>query len=1028
MMRIVMVRECPMHAHDNETAIDRASGRRYWRGLEELCATPEFREYVDREFPGQAGQWTDPVTRRQFLMLMGASFALAGVGGCSPRPAPAEKIMPYVRQPEGMVQGKPMYFATAMTLGGAALGLVVESHEGRPTKVEGNPQHPASLGATDVFAQASILGLYDPDRSKSVTYRGRPRAWSEFVQQLQSAISEQRKRRGSGLRIMTETVVSPTLASQLETLLADKELAEAKWYQFEPAANDAAYEGARQAFGEPINTLYQFVNADVVLALDADFLACGPAHVRHVREFANRRRVRVAGGGLEQASMNRLYVVEPILTPTGATADHRLPLAARRVGDLARAVAVELGVSGVVQAVGLDERERKWAAATARDLRAHAGRCIVLTGEAQPAGVHALVHAMNAALGNHGKTITFTQPVAARPVNHLREIQDLTTDLDAGRVELLIILGGNPAYSAPGDLNFAERLRKMPAGSRVHLGQYQDETAVLCDWHIPEAHYLESWSDTRSFDGTASIVQPLIEPLYNGRSAHELLALVTESSARPSLEIVRAYWSEHHKGKDFERFWRRALREGVVPDSAFAARTVSLRDDWHKQSEPTLASVGLEIVFRADPTLHDGRFANNGWLQELPKPVTRLTWDNAAILSPKTAEKLGVTLRFGSHGGERGESLVDMVELRYRGGTLKMPAWIVPGCADDSVTVHFGHGRTRAGHVGTGAGFNVYGLRTSSAPWFDTGLGLQKLDEKFTLAAVQMHHAMESRAPVRSADLNEFKRDPGFAKRKEEGLEEKAGGDRRLRPLTMYPPKPYDGYKWGMLIDLTTCVGCSACVVACQSENNIPVVGKTEVTRGRELHWLRIDRYFSGPMNDPQTHFQPVPCMHCENAPCEVVCPVNATVHSDDGLNDMVYNRCVGTRYCSNNCPYKVRRFNFLQYSDYATESLKLMHNPQVTVRSRGVMEKCTYCVQRIRNAEITAEREGRRIHDGEIQTACQQACPAQAIVFGDLNDSKSRVLLGKKEPHEYGLLAELNTAPRTTYLAQLKNPNPEAP
>jgi molybdopterin-containing oxidoreductase family iron-sulfur binding subunit len=1015
-----------MHAHDSEMPVEAATGRRYWRSLEELCATPEFRAHIEREFPEQASQWNDPVTRRQFLMLMGASFALAGITGCSPRPAPAEKIMSYVRQPEGMVPGRPTYYATAMTLGGAALGLIVESHEGRPTKVEGNPQHPASMGATDLFAQASILDLYDPDRSKSVTYHGRPRAWSEFVQQFQAAIADQRKRRGSGLRILTESVVSPTLAWQLETLLADKDLAEAKWYQFEPTANDAASEGSRQAFGEPVNALYHFADADVVLALDADFLACGPAHVRHVREFANRRRIRVAEGGPDQASMNRLYVVEPALTPTGATADHRLPMTARRIGELARAIAVELSVSGVVKPVGL-ERERQWAGAVARDLRKHAGRSVVLAGEGQPAGVHALVHAINAALGNHGKTITFTQPLATRPVHHLKQIQELTTDLEAGRVDLLVILGGNPAYTAPADLNFAERLRKMPAGSRVHLGQYQDETAVLCDWHIPEAHYLESWSDTRAFDGTASIVQPLIAPLYNGRSAHELLALFTESSVRPSLEIVRDYWRERHEGSDFETFWRRALREGVIPDSAFAKRTVSLREDWHKQSESSLASVGLEIVFRADPTLYDGRFANNGWLQELPKTILRLTWDNAAILSPRTAEKLDLSQRFGAHGGERGEVRVDMVELRYRGGTLKMPAWIVPGCADDSVTVHLGHGRTRAGHVGTGAGFNVYPLRTISAPGFDTGLGLQKLDETFTLAGVQMHHNMESRAPVRSATLDEFKRNPSFAKQNEE-TPGRSQSDRRLHPLTMYPQKPYDGYKWGMLIDLTTCVGCSACVVACQSENNIPVVGKTEVTRGREMHWLRIDRYFSGPMHDPQTHFQPVPCMHCENAPCEVVCPVNATVHSDDGLNDMVYNRCVGTRYCSNNCPYKVRRFNFFQYSDYATESLKLMHNPQVTVRSRGVMEKCTYCVQRIRSAEITAEREGRRIHDGEIQTACQQACPAQAIVFGDLNDPKSRVLLGKKEPQEYGLLADLNTFPRTTYLAQIKNPNPEVP
>jgi molybdopterin-containing oxidoreductase family iron-sulfur binding subunit len=1052
-----MARECPSRKQSTgplpASFVERlagASGRRYWRSLDELCETEEFREYLEREFPEQASTWTDPVTRRQFLMLLGASLALAGVSGCSPQPAPAEKIMPYVRQPEGLVPGKPLYFATSMILGGGALGLIVESHEGRPTKIEGNPHHPACLGATDLHAQAAILGLYDPDRSKSVTYRGQPRGWSEFVQEFQVALAQQRRKRGAGLRILTEWVCSPTLAWQLDTLLSDKELSEAKWYQFEPLTSDGAHEGSRQAFGELVNPVYDFEAADIILALDSDFLACGPGHVRYVHDFANRRRIRVNpsdSSTIGKATMNRLYVVEPTMTTTGSMADHRLALSAARVQDLASAVAAELGVKETPQPRDLSELERKWASAVARDLQQHKGRSLVLTGDGQPAAMHALVHALNHALDNFGKTVRFTQSIAPRPVNPFSQIEELKREMEAGQVELLVILSGNPAYTAPANLEFARHLRNMPKRSlRVHLGQYQDETAILCDWHIPETHFLETWSDGRAFDGTASIVQPLIAPLYHGHSAHELLAVFTESSMRPGLELVREYWRTQHKGRDFESFWRLSLQQGVVPDSAFPTRTIKLRDDWHRGQETTQPGSGMEIIFRPDPALLDGRFANNGWLQELPRPVSRLTWDNAALISPKTAEKLGLDQTFGPHGGERGEARVSMVDLSYRGQTLRLPAWIMPGHADDAVTVWLGHGRTRAGRVGTGVGFNVYPLRHSSALWFDSGLQVTKTSERYTLASVQMHHNMQSRAPVRAATLDEFKKNPRFAKEEmpaahaeqpevqaeipgtKPNQPEKARQDSRLVPLTMYPGHPYDGYKWGMLIDLNTCVGCSACVVACQAENNIPIVGKTEVTRGREMHWLRIDRYFSGPIEAPETHFQPVPCMHCEDAPCELVCPVNATVHSQDGLNDMVYNRCVGTRYCSNNCPYKVRRFNFFQYADYATGSLKLMHNPQVTVRSRGVMEKCTYCVQRIRNAEITAEREGRRIRDGEVQTACQQVCPAQAIIFGDLNDRKSRVLAGKQQPQEYALLAELNTMPRTTYLAQLKNPNPEVP
>lgn len=1074
----------PQHRDDSQ---DRrgADGPPLWQGLEELTASAEFQEYLRREFPDHAETWTDPVTRRRFLTLMGASLALAGLGGCSARPAPLEQIMPYVHQPESLVPGRPLFFATSMPLAGLATGLLVESHEGRPTKVEGNPAHPASLGATDLFSQASVLDLYDPGRSQAVAYRGRPRGWNEALGEMRAALERQRARRGAGLRILTGAVASPTLAEMLtgeRGLL--KELPEARWYQYEPAGCDQVMAGARRAFGQPVNTYYDFRKADVILSLDADFLACGPAHLRYTHDFAVRRRVRTKAEP-PQLGMNRLYVVESTLTSTGAKADHRLPLRAGRVEDFARAVAAQLGVAGAPAPAQPFPDLAGWIEAVSRDLQDHRGACVVIPGEHQSPAVHALAHALNHHLGNAGQTVFHTRPVEARPANGMEELADLVEDMKEGRAELLVILGVNPVYSAPADIEFGKHLEAMGQRLidgkwrplRVHLGLYQDETAVRCDWHVPEAHYLESWGDARAFDGTASIIQPLIEPLYAGRSAYELIAALTAQPERTGYDLVRDTWRRHWRAAggsgDFEQFWQGALQEGVVPDTRFPMQTVSLSAAWAREerAEPGEKGGPLEIVFRPDPTLFDGRFANNAWLQELPKPVTKLTWDNAALMSPATARKYQLSQTYGSHGGEHGEALVDVVNMTYRGRTVVAPVFIVPGHPDDTVTVYLGHGRERAGEVGTGTGFDANDVRTSAAPWFDAGLELRKRPgAQYTLACTQLHHRIKDdeqavRRAVRAATLAEFREHPEFAKGTGgsahdagHAVEERVPGhegtqappaDRRLTPLTLYPEYDYSPpkYRWAMAIDLTACVGCSACVVACQAENNIPVVGKEEVTRGREMHWLRIDRYYEGEPAAPRVHFQPVPCMHCENAPCELVCPVKATVHSGDGLNDMVYNRCVGTRYCSNNCPYKVRRFNFLQYADYATESLKLLHNPDVTVRTRGVMEKCTYCVQRIRAAEIeaekrtVAERERRRkdgldpdavevwrearVRDGEVVTACQAACPAGAIVFGDLNDPNSAVARLKAEPLEYGLLAELNTQPRTTYLAELRNPNP---
>lgn len=979
-----------------------ARGPAYWRSLEELADTEEFQALLSREFPENASEWMDPVSRRGFLKLMGASFALAGLTACTGQPD--QRIVPYVKTPEEIVPGRPLFFATAMPFQGYALGLLAESHEGRPTKVEGNSQHPASLGATDAFAQASILTLYDPDRSQAITNLGSISSWNAFSAALGAELEQQQPRRGAALRVLTETVTSPTLAAQLRALLA--KYPAAKWHQYEPATRDNARLGARLAFGEFVETHYRLDRADVILALDADFLVAGPGSVRYARDFAERRKIRG-----REARMNRLYVVESTPSITGAVADHRLPLRAGEVEPFARAVAQGLGVVGGAAEGKPSGRDAKWVAAVVADLRAHRGSSLVIPGDGQPPVVHALAHAMNHALGNAGATVIHTDPVEANPVDQRESLRDLVRDMEAGAVDVLLILGGNPAFTAPADLHFAERLSKVKL--RVHLGLYEDETARLCQWHIPEAHYLESWSDARAYDGTATILQPLIAPLYGGKSAHEILAKVLGQDGRSGYDIVRDSWKGQRRSRDFEGYWRAALHDGLIEGTALPPRSVSLKKGFGdketggpgdkgtgRQGEPG----GLEIVFRPDPTIWDGRFANNGWLQELPKPLSKLTWDNAALLSPATAERLGLASE-------------DVVELQHAGRVVRAPVWILPGHAPDSVTVHFGHGRTRAGRVGTGTGFNAYTIRTAAAPWFASGLAIRKTGARYPLVSTQLHQSMQGRALVRAATVAEYQKHPEFAREM---------GEEPTRDLSLYPGFKYEGYAWGMAIDLNACTGCNACVVACQSENNSPIVGKDQVSRGREMHWIRIDRYYQGNLENPEVHHQPVMCMHCENAPCEAVCPVAATNHSAEGLNDMVYNRCVGTRYCSNNCPYKVRRFNFLQYQDFDTPSLKLMRNPNVTVRSRGVMEKCTYCVQRINARKIEAEKTGRPVKDGEILTACQQACPTQALVFGNINDPASRVAALKAEPRSYGLLAELNTRPRTSYLARVRNVNPE--
>ncbi len=987
------------------------TGARYWRSLDELAETEEFQEFLHREFPRAASEWADGPSRRTFLKLMGASLALAGVGisGCS-QEGSVEKIVPYVRMPEEIVPGKPLKYATAITLGGFATGVVVESHEGRPTMLEGNDKHPDSLGAINPYVQASLLGLYDPDRSQVVTRAaGLSRGISTydmFVTAAVKALDAQRPKKGAGLRILTETVTSPSLGRLLNILLA--EFPEAQWHQYEPAGGNAARLGAQLAFGQDVATRYHFDKADVILALDADFLSRGPGHLRYAREFGTRR---------EPPAMNRLYVVESTPTITGGMADHRLPLPARRIEDFARALAQAVGVKveGTVAGQG------SWLAPLARDLQAHKGACLVVAGEAQPPAVHALAHALNQALGNVGTTVEYTAPVEEKPVDQQESLATLAKAIEGGKVEALLVLGGNPVYNAPADMDFANYLGRIPF--TVHLSPYEDETSYACLWHVPAAHELEAWGDALASDGTATIQQPLIAPLYGSHSALEVLAALLRHPSRSGYEIVRDTWRQRKSDGDFETFWRTALHDGVVAGTALPAKDVKLKDDL-AFAPPKSAGDGLELTFPVDPTIGDGRAANNGWLQELPKPITKLAWGNAVLISPKTAARL----RVGSE---------DVVVIRSQGREAEAPVWVLPGQPDDSITLTLGHGRTRAGRVGNRVGANAYNLRRSDAPWFATGVELVPKGRTQTVPCTQNHRPVEKtrqehrddliegdyahkREIFRFATLADFIKDPHFAH--EHKHEEKPG-----EAETMYNDNfPYNGHAWGMTVNLNTCIGCNSCVIACQAENNIPVVGAEQVVLGREMHWIDLDRYYHGNLDNPDTYFQPRFCMHCENAPCELVCPVAATVHDAEGLNNMVYNRCVGTRYCSNNCPYKVRHFNFLQFADQTTPSLKLLNNPNVTVRARGVMEKCTYCVQRINAARYAAEEKGQPIKDGDIVMACQAACPTQAIVFGDINDKGSRVSKAKADPRNYGMLAELNTKPRTTYLAKLRNPNPE--
>ncbi|HEY3939528.1 MAG TPA: TAT-variant-translocated molybdopterin oxidoreductase [Bryobacteraceae bacterium] len=953
-------------------------GPAFWRTLDEAAESEDLREYIEQEFPGLSGQIPQGVDRRSLLKVMAASLAMAGAAACTKQPK--ELIVPYVRQPENLIPGTPLFYATAMPTGGYARGLLVESHLNRPTKVEGNPDHPASLGSTTIFEQASILNLYDPDRSENVLYEGRLSTWSEFTGKFITEAQELATRKGEGLAILTGVTTSPTLLSQMKAL--QTQWPTAKWYVHEPSVNPAIASAAKKIAGRPALLTYDISKADVIVNLGSDFLNNGPAAMMYARQFGKRRSVT------DNPNPCRMYAIESAPTVSGSLADHHFTV---KCGDIP-AIAYQLAKAVGVAAPDAPGTAPAWLGAVAQDLTNSKGRSLVIPGEFQPESVHLAAHLINAALGNADIVYAGLEP------DNTYALDDLTTDLNNGHVETLLILGPNPVYTAPASLDFETAIRK--ARLVVRLGQFFDETSRWSHWHIPEAHYLETWSDSRAFNGTITIQQPLIEPLYNGKSAHEVLTILLGKPDQSSHEVVKAYWQEQNKAGDFDTLWKTSLHNGWVEGTA-----VSPMNGGAAVSLPALetpSGSGFEVVLRPDPTIGDGSWANNGWLQELPKPQSKTTWDNIVYISPKDATKMNVTLG-------------DMLRVTVAGKSTVGPAFIMPGHAENSITVFFGYGRTGSGRVGNRIGYNAYLIQDAASPYLLFG-SIEKTGEHYRIANVQETQTMAGREPVREANIAEFREHPDFPTMYEKPLPPAE---------TLYAGHwSYTGYKWGMAIDLSICTGCSACIIACQAENNIAVVGKDQVARGRHMHWIRVDRYYSGNLDEPEMYNQPVPCMHCEDAPCEVVCPVGATTHSSEGINQMIYNRCVGTRYCSNNCPYKVRRFNFYLYSDWNTESEYGMRNPDVTVRSRGVMEKCSYCIQRIQETKIKTEKEDRRVRDGEILTACQQVCPTQAITFGDLNDPGSRVTKLQASKRNYGLLDDLNTRPRTTYLGYVRNPN----
>jgi molybdopterin-containing oxidoreductase family iron-sulfur binding subunit len=1043
-----------------------------------VTEAPEFRQWLEREFPRGASEWTDPVSRRHFVKIMSASFLLAGMGlagsGCR---RPVEHLEPFGKQPENYVYGTSQYYATAMATRGGAVPLLARSYEGRPVKLEGNALFPGGNGGTDRWAQAAILNLYDPDRARRFIRGGNNATPDAAFDRLRELSKRAEATGGEGLSFLLERNTSPS-RMRMQKLIAGK-FPKARWYVYEPVDLDVHRRAASTAFGASVKPIFKYDAAKVILSLDGDFIGSEEDAHDNIRRFTQGRRVEKPSD-----SLNRLYAVETLMSLTGMAADHRMRVAPSVIPRVALAFASE-----ILKQAGLDAPEvpagvnPKWISECAKDLLAHPGESLVVAGYRQPPAVHVLAQAMNAALGNIGKTVVFLDAAAIEG-----GISDLAKSLNAGEVETLVILGGNPVYNAPADLDWTRAQGR--AKSVVRLGYYEDETFEAArrdaDWHLPAAHFLESWGDALTSEGVLVPIQPLIAPLFGGLTEIEVLARIAGEDVVRPYEIVRQTFAG---GEDA---WRKFLYEGFAEGTAAKVVNVdvdpnAVKSAWSllQSEQAAMASMSnnLEIVFHRDHAVDDGRYSNNGWLQEMADPITKLTWDNAVILSRKTARQLGL-------------KNFDLVEIKLGDRTVSGPVWIQPGFADDSLGLALGYGREKSGRVGSGVGFNAYRLRTTVAENFAAGATLRRLDGTFELACIQNHWSMEGRPIIREANLDQFRQHPDFAHR--EKLEEPP-------VVTSMYPNPFDTAKekglhqWGMSVDLNTCIGCGTCVIACQSENNIPIVGKDQVRRGRAMQWMRVDRYYAGDptqgrlpdvlktdsdqqfeewIDDPQSVVQPMFCQHCEAAPCENVCPVNATTHDNEGLNLMVYNRCVGTRYCSNNCPYKVRRFNFLDFNKrplkdlkgpfYTTplthetdgewdllrwwkdptepttgmraddewDLLKMSKNPDVSVRMRGVMEKCTLCLQRIEQAKIAQKVKAGPSGDVRLKesegtvpkTACQQACPAGALVFGDISDPGSRVSKLKAQDRNYSVLDNLFTRPRTTYLARVRNPNPAMP
>jgi len=947
-----------------------------WRSLDALADTPEFRAFLDREFPAVTDLSVGP-ERRSFLKLMAASFALAGLSGCDDPPDGRSQEVPYVRASERMEPSTSLQYASVALLDGFANGVLVTTRNGRPLKIEGNPEHPWSRGGTDVLGQASVLGLYDPNRSQSVLHLGRGSSWQAFRGATVGRFAAMRENQGEGLRLLTGPVTSPLVLAQIKAM--QSAYPAMRWHSYAAVDRTSLYEGTRRAFGQRLETRWRFDQARVIVTLDGDFLDTGVQQVGVSRDWVAARRASLASGGLLE-----MHAAGPIPNLTLAKADHPLTATTAEVAALARGLLADLaGPGGPPPAAADASPADRWRARAASALHAARGASLVIAGSTQPAEVQEAVHRLNVALGNQDRTVFHTASVLAEA----ESVAGLVAAMQGGTVQALVMLETNPVYDAPGDLGFSAALDRVPL--KIHAGLHADETALRSDWHLPLSHPLESWGDARSLDGTVGLMQPTIAPLYDGRSAAEILAILTDGQEHPGRDLVRAQWRGAEAEDAFAPRWEAMLEAGFVPDSAFSPEPVHLVAA--TPSTPADTPTGLDVLFRPDPSVWDGSVADNGWLQELPKPLTKLVWENAITIGPALAER---------------EKLAqgDVVTLEAGGRRIEGPVWILPGQADATVGVTLGYGRNVPDRIAYALGYDAYALRAATDPWRLTGATMRKTGRTQRFATTQDHSTMEGHDFVRVQRV-------GAAP---------VGDATAFTQPTLFPPKEDDGRAWGMVIDLDACIGCNACVTACQSENNIAVVGREQVALGREMHWLRIDRYYEGPADAPQTHFQPIPCMHCENAPCEVGCPVEATLHDEEGLNLMVYNRCIGTRACSGYCPYKVRHFNYLDYSGGATPSVALQRNPQVTVRARGVMEKCTYCVQRIAGARIESDKSGQPIRDGQVQTACQGACPTQAITFGDLNDAGSAVASARKDPRNYALLGELNVRPRTTYLAEM--------